>query len=116
MGGAIDNDLTLQRTLRTNQRIALQRARPTLARVAEQFREFFADWEGAYEEARLHHDRPHPKRALRVHGWVEIHETGEFLDRLWFPHRTRKTLTYKMKKAEYAKPQKKPRGIGDLGV
>lgn len=80
--------------------------------LARQYAPYFDDYKGAYQEALEHHADPHPKRALRMKAWEEIQagewdiENGIGLN----------TLLYKVKGFEYAKPGKKPRAIGDLGV
>lgn len=71
----------------------------------------FIDYYGADLEAEVHYMDPHEKRALRVQAWRELNESGERYDKLWL-----KSVTYKMKKNEIAKPGKVPRMIGDLGV
>lgn len=63
------------------------------------------------EECRLHYDDPHPKRRLRECAFQELWETGLIHSRLWM-----RSVLYKMKKNEIAKPGKYPRMIGDLGV
>jgi hypothetical protein len=68
-------------------------------------------FKGAFEEALLHYNDAHPKRALRIQGWEEAMESGDNLDGVWL-----RDVLYKMKKDEIAKPGKYSRGIGDLGV
>jgi hypothetical protein len=63
------------------------------------------------EAARLHHGDPHVKRLLRMGAWRELTESGDRHRRLWLTK-----VLYKFKKDEIAKPLKKPRSIGDLGV
>lgn len=73
----------------------------------------FEGYLGSEEECREHHADPHIKRELRIQGFRELDEDGRLTSRrdLWC-----KSVWWKMKKAEYAKPGKKPRGICDLGV
>ncbi len=66
---------------------------------------------GWYEEARLHHSDPHPKRLLRIRAWEEIHNQGKESERLWL-----KQAVYKIKRNEIAKSGKYVRMIADLGV
>lgn len=72
---------------------------------------YFNIAQDAYTEGELHHADPHVKKSLRLQSWKEMHEDGGFCKRLWL-----RNVTYKMKKAEYAKNNKRPRMIGDLGV
>lgn len=74
-------------------------------------REEFGDYKGMEEECRLHHDDPHPKKALRIQAYRELLETGLIHKRLWLT-----SVKYKMKKDEWAKILKYARMIGDLGV
>lgn len=73
----------------------------------------FEGYLGSEEECRLHYDDPHQKRALRVQGFKDLLEDGRLTkdSNIWC-----KSVWWKMKKGEYAKPGKKPRGICDLGV
>jgi hypothetical protein len=64
-----------------------------------------------YTAAQNHHGDPHPKAALRVQTFIDMHEDGTFSSPLWL----RKILV-KAKKNEWAKKNKPQRGIGDLGV
>jgi hypothetical protein len=63
------------------------------------------------DDALLHYADSHPKQALRIQAWTELNESGERYDRLWV-----RTVLYKLKKDEIAKPGKPQRMIGDLGV
>lgn len=73
----------------------------------------FDEYRGYEEECREHHADPHPKRELREQAFQELDEAVRLTDPhdLWV-----KSVWWKMKKNEYAKPGKKPRGICDLGV
>jgi hypothetical protein len=53
----------------------------------------------------------HPKRELRIQAVEELIDSGKLGERLWL-----RSVLYKMKKDELAKPGKWPRMIGDLGV
>jgi hypothetical protein len=82
--------------------------------LSELYAPKFEYYEGALEEAAQHHGDTHPKRAARIAGWSDL-EWGDRVnlnDRKWLD----RTVTYKMKKGEIAKPGKVPRMIGDMGV
>lgn len=72
---------------------------------------YFANYVGLHQEVEDHYGDPHSKRALRVQARNELHETGLHARRLWL-----RSVLYKLKKDEIAKPGKRGRGIGDLGV
>jgi len=82
-----------------------------ISRLTELYAPYLSEYEGIYEEARVHHADPHQKKALRIQAWKELQESGEVFKKLWL----RKTW-YKMKKGELAKTLKYARMIGDLGV
>lgn len=65
----------------------------------------------AVRQAEDHHADPHVKRHLRIQAWNDLLETGQISTRTWIRY-----VKYKMKKAEWAKPGKESRMIGDLGV
>jgi len=73
----------------------------------------FTSYKGADLEALLHHADPHPKVLLRKQAYKEMTEECTNVDdySLWV-----KSVLWKLKKNEWAKPGKKPRSIGDLGV
>lgn len=75
----------------------------------------FADYEGWRQEAIDHYDDPHQKKALREQAMDDALQGGlhkcTWADHLWLTY-----VTYKMKKDEWAKPEKEPRMIGDLKV
>jgi hypothetical protein len=73
----------------------------------------FEDYQGATLEALQHYADPHEKKLLRIHAMAELIENGDVEDSrsLWV-----KSVLWKLKKNEWAKPGKKPRSIGDLGV
>jgi len=75
------------------------------------YSKYFDDYMGAEEEARLHHGDPHPKRALRLQAWKEMNESGDVRTKTWTEN-----IRCKQKPDEYARPNKYPRTIGDLGV
>lgn len=73
----------------------------------------FELFKGSESECREHYIDPHPKKALREKAFKELEEQNLLTAPrdLWV-----KSVWWKLKKAEYAKPGKKPRGICDLGV
>jgi len=72
---------------------------------------YFTEFTDLERLAEAYHADPHPKKHLRVMAWMELHLTSERYEHLWL-----RQILYKIKKGEWAKPGKKPRGIGDLGV
>jgi hypothetical protein len=76
--------------------------------MAESYTESFA---GLLYEALIHHADKHPKRELRIKAMEELIESGDLGSPLWL-----RSVLYKMKCDELAKPGKWPRMIGDLGV
>lgn len=74
---------------------------------------YFHDYEGTAIEALKHYADPHEKRLLRIQAHHELINKGLYMDSrsLWV-----KSVLWKLKKNEWAKPGKKPRSIGDLGV
>lgn len=63
------------------------------------------------EEIEDHYKDPHPKALLRRQAFEEMGANGEWSRRLFL-----KSVWYKLKREEIAKPGKYPRAIGDLGV
>lgn len=57
-------------------------------------------------------EMPHPKRKLRIQAVMDLINSGRFLEDDWGDKRTR----VKLKLYEFAKNNKMPRVIGDLGV
>jgi len=76
-----------------------------------QYTRLIADHDMSSEEIRMHYADAHPKAKLRIQAYDELINTGKIADDLYL-----KSVWYKMKKDEWAKPGKYPRGIGDLGV
>lgn len=97
----------------SNQRAFIAAHTSLLDAIRSAYAPSFADYEGAEKEAELHHDDPHPKRALRRQAYEEMCEDNTMAGErdLWV-----KSVLWKLKKNEWAKPGKKPRSIGDLGV
>jgi hypothetical protein len=68
-------------------------------------------------EALLHHNDPHPKRALRLRAYLDSVQDGTHWQHVWMRvGKMGKLVLYKAKKDEVAKPNKYLRAIGDLGV
>lgn len=82
-------------------------------KLRSMYEDTFNEYQGSEREAELHHADPHQKRRLRIDAFKELKESTALVDYrdLWV-----KSVWWKMKKNEYAKPGKKPRGICDLGV
>jgi hypothetical protein len=81
--------------------------------VARSYEDYFHEYKGSEEEAREHYNDPHQKRLLRLKAWKELNDANQQSDDTdpWV-----KSVLWKLKKDEWAKPGKKPRMIGDLGV
>lgn len=77
------------------------------------YQKHFDSYTDSETEARLHHADPHEKRALREQCMGEMIEDNKITDPFdpWA-----KSVWWKMKKNEWAKPKKKPRAIVDMGV
>lgn len=63
------------------------------------------------DEIREHVHDPHPKKKLREQCYKDLCDNRTIAERLFL-----KSVWYKIKRAEIAKPDKYPRMIGDLGV
>lgn len=107
------NDLTREQQYRDDQLQFVLSVRHILRALRSQYQSYLVESGkqllGEQAEIHQHVDDPHPKRALRVHCYKQIRDNGTFADHLWLH-----TILYKLKKAEYAKPNKVPRMIGDL--
>lgn len=79
-------------------------------RVARQYAPHFNDYTDAIYEAHVHHADPHAKKKLRIQAWDALCDNS-LAGRLWL-----RSVTYKLKRIEIAKPGKYGRMIGDLGV
>lgn len=86
------------------------RVQELFQRIATSYTPYFNDYSTLIEEARLHHADPHPKKVLRMHAWKELVQNS-VAGRLWL-----RSVKYKLKRIEIAKPGKYGRMIGDLGV
>lgn len=96
-----------------NQRKFLLSRREFFDAVGKQYEKHFSEYGGSENEAREHHGDTHAKRLLRLQAWKELEEENRCVDPTdpWV-----KSVLWKMKKDEWAKPGKKPRMIADLGV
>lgn len=94
-----------------NQLIFTRQHSHIVNQLRKQYALHFIDFTDLERLAERHHADPHNKKHLRVMAWMDLNLTSERYDPLWIRH-----VLYKIKKGEWAKPGKKPRGIGDLGV
>jgi len=79
--------------------------------VASLMRPFFEGYTNMDEELRAHHADPHPKVKARINAYNQLIQDGTWCSPLWLEE-----VLYKPKGQEQAKPRKKIRGIGDMGV
>lgn len=107
-------DPEYDRTLTLNQSRFIRAERPFLKNIARHVLPFFSQIKRNIEEIEEHHTDPHPKKALRIQAFQDVLDRGGVQEPLWM-HRG-KTVTYKLKTREIAKPGKVARMIGDLGV
>lgn len=84
-----------------------------IGKLREKYSRFFTEYVNSEEECVEHHADPHDKRELRIQAYNELCEEGRITNEndLWV-----RSVLWKLKTKEYAKPGKKPRGICDLGV
>jgi hypothetical protein len=95
-----------------NQKVFINLVRSILITYfVTQIHPHFVEFKGVELEAEEHYDDPHQKRLLRINAFNELTESAERFTAPWV-----KSAWYKMKKAEWAKPGKKPRMIVDLGT
>lgn len=114
IGGARELPFGLEENrVRNDQREFIRAHHEQIEELATLYEPYFDEYQGAFREAELHHDDPHIKRALRRQAYLEDIRTGAQDIETGLGLRT---LRYKVKKDEFAKPRKKPRAIGDLGV
>jgi len=99
--------------LLANQAAFINTHQSFLDKLRNSYSPYFDDYKGAELEALEHHADPHIKRILRIQAYRELVEQALATDdsSLWV-----KSVLWKLKKNEWAKPGKKPRSIGDLGV
>lgn len=107
----------LHQMMRANQAIFINSHKWYYKVVRKMYQAFLHEFSDAITEAYLHHADPHPKKELRIQAFKELAETGlmESPSSPW----TRRTVLWKMKPNEYAKPErhrKYPRAIVDVGV
>lgn len=88
-----------------------QSLQPLFTDLQSRLSMFFQNYVGALEGAKLYHNIPHPKINLRLQAWKELNDEGGVSEKLWL-----RSVLYKMKKNEIAKPNKYARMIADLGV
>lgn len=112
-GTRLPNEPGLHQTLFVNQAQFVHDHQPFLCHIASLYAPYFEEYKGAEIEALEHHADPHEKKELRIKAMIELQEEGIYVDTesLWL-----RKVWWKLKKNEWAKPGKKPRTIGDLGV
>lgn len=81
--------------------------------LKELYERHFDTYTDSETEAREHYKDPHPKRVLREQCFGEMVEDNTITDS---ESPLAKSVWWKIKKNEWAKPKKKPRAICDLGV
>jgi hypothetical protein len=83
------------------------------SQIAALYAPFFESFVDSEVECTKHYADIHPKRLLRMQAHQELVESGQLYSPKdpWV-----KSVLWKLKKDEWAKPGKKPRMIGDLGV
>lgn len=105
--------------LRDNQRAAIRDHRDLFAMMKSHYHDVFSHYSSLFQETEDHYLDPHEKKELRKQAWEELKESclGYVAD-TWLKGRIREQahVAAKLKTEEYAKPGKKPRVIGDLGV
>lgn len=82
-------------------------------RLRELYEHHFDTYTDSETEARLHYADPHPKKVLREQCFKEMEQDNKITDS---EDPYAKSVWWKIKKNEWAKPKKKPRAICDLGV
>jgi hypothetical protein len=101
-----------EQELQNNQLQHIRRHKSTIGKYAENWRiEMQNAFLGAKVEMDDHYADPHPKKALRINAYRDLMIRNERMKRLYL-----KSVLYKMKKADTARPNKYPRMIGDMGV
>jgi hypothetical protein len=106
--------------LKENQRLFIEEHGEFFEKIAASYKPYFESIHTAELEAELRYAEPHPKKALRIQAWKELCETGgRYVSDGWLARslkRRKPYVTGKMKSQEHAKPGKKTRLIGDIGV
>jgi len=100
-----DNDMKLR------QASFIKKNKDFLLRLKTLYSSYFVYYLGMEEECHLHYDDPHIKKRIRVDAYKELLDSKTLFKPLWVRH-----VLYKLKKDEWAKPNKYGRMIGDLGV
>jgi hypothetical protein len=105
-----ESKLHFEEYFRGNQQTWFNKDRTTLIKnyIDEQVE---PDYCQAIYEALIHAYDKHDKRELRIKAVTDLIDSGELGSSTWL-----RTVIYKMKSDELAKPGKWPRMIGDLGV
>jgi len=108
--------------LRLNQAQFIQnlRVQGVVKQIHTLYSPYFSTFTTVDEEAQDHHADPHDKQKLRIQAWLEATLSGErFISKTLLGRSRRRRLPFvslKIKPEEYAKPDKPPRVIVDLGV
>lgn len=105
--------------LRDNQRAAIRDHRGLFDQMRRHYHDVFSHYTSLHQETEEHYLDPHEKKCLREQAWNEMKESClAYVADTWLKGRVRDKahVAAKMKPEEYAKPGKKPRVIGDLGV
>lgn len=102
-----------EKTLFENQERCFQQHNDFWLRVKTLYARHFEDFLGNLEECIEHHADKHEKRELRIHGFDNLMNGDAHTFTNWV---RKNRAIWKLKKGEWAKPNKKPRMIVDLGV
>lgn len=111
VSAAREGDLAYHNHLYQKQTAFLHQHRAVFDALAEKYAGHFLDFVSAAAAADDHHADPHQKRELRIQAYAELVDTGDVHQPLWV-----QSIAMKFKKDEWAKPNKIPRLIADLGV
>jgi hypothetical protein len=97
--------------LKRRQTSFIEKNKDFLLRLKTLYSSYFEYYLGMEEECHLHYGDPHIKRRIRIEAYNELLDSKALFHPLWV-----KQVVYKLKKDEWAKPNKYARMIGDLGV
>lgn len=97
--------------LKSRQASFIEKNQDFLLRLNSLYSSYFVYYLGMEEECHLHYDDPHVKKRIRVDAYNELLDSKTLFKPLWVRH-----VLYKLKKDEWARPNKYARMIGDLGV
>lgn len=100
------------RILRNLQLVNLPNS-PMIGLVKEALENSLDNFTTTFEEMIMHAEDPHPKKALRVNAKKQLTLEAIGSQRIWVK---RNTICVKLKLNEWAKKNKYPRLIGDIGV